>query len=307
MLVLPDERTAPVLDRLRTLGEVTVVAGDVRRELDIEALLTRADAVVHAAGVVGTDERRAQLMWDVNAYATETLLRRAVDMGLDPVVSVSSYSALFPPPDGVISLQTPTVDGRSAYARTKGYADRVARGLQDAGAPVVVTYPSSVVGPPFSTAPGVTQQGWSPIVRLAVAPRLRGGMQMIDVRDVAEVHARLMRPGRGPRRYLCGGVLMTFDEMVDALELGLQRPIRRVPVPMKVLLAAARAADFASRFVEMPAGLSFEAATLLTAGTPTDDSVTLRDLAMTWRPPQAAIVDSFVADARQQQVADPLT
>ncbi|ANI42132.1 NAD-dependent epimerase/dehydratase family protein [Mycolicibacterium vaccae] len=294
LLVLPQEQDAPVIGRLRALGEVDVVVGDVRDESTVTALLTGVDAVVHAAGVVGTDERRAQLMWDINAHATEHVLTRAVDLGLDPVVSVSSYSALFPPPDGVISADSPTSDGRSTYAKTKGYADRVARRLQDTGAPVVVTYPSSVVGAAFGgTAVGVTERGWAPIVRARVAPRVRAGMQMIDVRDVADVHTRLMRPGRGPRRYVCGGVMLTFDEMIDALEEGLGRPVRRIPLSPKVLLATGRLSDAFGRYVPLGDGLSYEAALLLTAATPTDDRATTEDLGLTWRSPHQAIVESF--------------
>ena len=40
-------------------------------------------------------------------------------------------------------------------------------------------------------------------------------------------------------------------------------------------------------------GLSYEAALLLTAATPTDDSATLADLDLTWRSPVAAIIASF--------------
>ncbi|SRX92822.1 UDP-glucose 4-epimerase [Rhodococcus jostii RHA1] [Mycobacterium shimoidei] len=292
LLVAPGDSTA-VLDRFRALGSVTVVVGDVRAASTIEDLLVDADALLHGAGIVGTDERRAQLMWEVNAYATEAILTRAVDLGLDPVVLVSSYSALWPPPDGIITPDSPTAYGRSAYAKTKGYADRVARRLQDTAAPVVATYPSSVVGPAFGTAPGVTERGWSPIVRWRVAPRVRGGMQMVDVRDVAEVHSRIMTAGRGPRRYVCGGQLLSFDEMIDALEAGLGRPIRRIGLSPKLLRAMGRLADVAGRYVPLGDGLSYEAAALLTAATPTDDTKTLRELGISWRPPAAAIIESL--------------
>ncbi|OBJ03815.1 dehydrogenase [Mycobacterium alsense] len=313
LLVAPDDPAAGgggLLDRLRPLGPVTVVIGDVRAATTVEELLAGADALVHAAGVVGTDERRARAMWDVNAFATEAILSRAVSLGLDPIVLVSSYSALFPPPNGIISPDSPTASGRSAYAKTKGYADRVARRLQADGAPVVVTYPSSVVGPAFGTAAGVTERGWAPIVRWALAPSVRGGMQMVDVRDVAEVHARLMEAGRGPRRYVCGGELLTFDEMIDALEHGLGRRIRRVPLSPKLLRAGGRVADVAGRYVPPGDGLSYEAALLLTAATPTDDSATLRDLRMTWRCPKAAIAESLRmgrGDGRRQQLRDPVS
>lgn len=295
LLVSPNEAAAPVLDRLRALGSLDVIVGDVRNESSVTELLTGADALLHAAGVVGTSERVAQLMWEVNAYATERIMTTAVELGLDPVVNVSSYSALFPPPDGVITPDSPTVPGRSAYAKTKAYADGVARKLQADGAPVVVTYPSSVVGPAFGTAPGVTERGWAPIVRFAVAPSVRGGMQMIDVRDVADVHARIMRPGKGPRRYVCGGVMLTFDAMIDALETGIGRPIRRIPLAPSLLRGIGRVSDGVSRFAPLADGLSYEAALLLTAATPTDDSRTLGDLEMQWRRPEEAIIESFRA------------
>lgn len=293
LLVGPDAEGAPVLRHLGEFDGVDVLSGDVRNAATIEALLDDCDAVLHAAGVVGTDNRRNALMWEINAHATEAVLTRAVERGLDPVLSVSSYSALFPSPTGVIGPDTPTAEGRSAYAQTKGYADRVARRLQAQGAPVVVTYPSSVVGEAFHTAPGVTERGWAPIVRFGVAPRLRGGMQMIDVRDVAAVHAGVMVPGRGPRRYVCGGEMVPFNDMISALERGSGRPIRRIPLSPAVFRGLSRVGDVLGAIVPMGDGLSYEAALLLTAATPTDDTATLADLGMTWRSPVDAIIASF--------------
>ncbi|QEN15201.1 NAD-dependent epimerase/dehydratase family protein [Mycolicibacterium sp. ELW1] len=295
LLVGPDADGAPVLDRFAEYGDAELLSGDIRDDATVDALLAGCDAVLHAAGVVGTDNRRSELMWQVNAHATEAILTRAVDKGLDPVVSVSSYSALFPPPSGVIGPDTPTAEGRSAYAKTKGYADCVARRLQSQGAPVVVTYPSSVVGKAFHTAPGVTERGWAPIARFGVAPRLRGGMQMIDVRDVADVHAAVMVPGRGPRRYVCGGVMVPFDDMVSAIERGTGRRITRIPLNPSLFRGISRIGDVLGGIVPMGDGLTYEAALLLTAATPTDDTATLGDLGMTWRSPTDAIVTSFPA------------
>jgi dihydroflavonol-4-reductase len=285
---------------------VDLQAGDIRDATTIEALLDGCDAVLHAAGVVGTDNRRNALMWEINAHATEAVLTRAVEKGLDPVVSVSSYSALFPAPNGVIGPDTPTAAGRSAYAQTKGYADRVARRLQAQGAPVIVTYPSSVVGEAFHTAPGVTERGWAPIVRFGVAPRLSGGMQMIDVRDVAAVHAAVMTPGGGPHRYVCGGVMVRFNDMISALARGSGRPFKRIPLSPRVFRGVSRIGDVVGRIVPMGDGLSYEAALLLTAATPTDDTATLADLGITWRSPTDAIIASFPRRHRgDEDLGDP--
>jgi nucleoside-diphosphate-sugar epimerase len=293
LLVAPGCAGEPVIPRLAALGEIDVLDGDIRAADTLTRLLDGCQAVLHAAGVVGTDRRREALMWDINAHATEAVLARAAEAGLDPIVSVSSYSALFPPPDGVITADTPPAAGRSPYAQTKAYADRAARRLQSRGAPVVITYPSSVVGPAFWTAAGVTERGWSPIVRAGVAPRMPGGMQMIDVRDVADVHAASMRAGRGPRRYVCGGVMLTFDEMVDALERGSGRRIRRIPLSPSLFRALGWIADQGARVMPLGDGLSYEAALLLTSATPTDDARTLADLGLkSWRSPRQAIIAS---------------
>ncbi|KZS83116.1 NAD-dependent epimerase/dehydratase family protein [Mycobacterium persicum] len=291
-----------LLQRLSKLGTITVLAGDVRDSDTVTRLLDGCDAVLHAAGVVGTDNRRAKLMWQVNAYATEAVLRQAHDRGLDPIVSINSYSALFPPPGPVIGPDTPTAAGRSAYAKTKGYADRVARRLQDEGAPIVLTYPSSVVGPAFTTAPGITEQGWAPILRTGVAPRLRNaGMMMVDVRDIAEVHVAAMRPGQGPKRYVCGGVMLSFEEMIAAFEAGSGRHIRRIPLSGRAFRTMGRIADVVGGLLPLGAGFSFEAAQLLTAAIPTDDSRTLAELGVTWHSPREAIIATFAHRTEEER------
>ena len=294
LLVEPGWDNPELLRRLSELGAITVLEGDVRESDTVARLLDGSDAVLHAAGVVGTDNRREKLMWEINAYATEAILRQAHDRGLDPIVSINSYSALFPPTGPVIGPDTPTAAGKSAYAKTKGYADRAARRLQDEGAPIVLTYPSSVVGPAFMTAPGITEQGWATIIRAGVAPRLRNaGMMMVDVRDIADVHIASMRPGRGPKRYVCGGVMLSFDEMISALEAGSGRHIRRIPVTGGMFRAVGKIADVIGGLLSLGAGFSFEAAQLITAAIPTDDSRTLAELGVTWHSPREAIITTF--------------
>ena len=291
VLVAPHEDPSLVA-QLAPSGRADVLTGDVRDASVVTDLLDGCDALIHAAGVVGTDDRQSDLMWQINAHATETILRAAVDAGLDPVVLVSSYAALFPSPDPVIGPDSPTATARSAYGQSKGYADRVARELQQSGAPVVVTYPASVVGPALQTAAGVTERGWAPIVRSRIAPVVDGGMQMIDVRDVADAHVALMRPGCGPRRYILGGQMLTFARMIDLLERGTGRRLIRIPLSGSVFRTVGRIADTMAGIVPV-GGLSYEAAQLVTAATPTDDSLTRADLALTWRSAETAILETF--------------
>lgn len=294
LLIHPDDSAENSLVPLGILdSQYETVVGDVRDPEVITELLTGCDAVLHAAGIVGVDNRRETLMWQVNTQATATLLTRAAGLGLDPIVHVASYSALFPCPDPVIGPDSPTADGRSAYGRTKSAADRIARALQAGGAPVVITYPSSVVGPAAGTHRGITALGWAALLKFGVSPSFDGGMAMIDVRDVADVHAAVMQPGRGPRRYMCGGEMVPFTSMLDMLEDATGHRLRRVPVSQGAMRALGRVCDVIARVLPISPGISYEAAWLLTAATPTDDSRTLDELNLSWRPIRQALIDSI--------------
>ncbi|NDV07023.1 NAD-dependent epimerase/dehydratase family protein [Rhodococcus sp. IEGM 248] len=294
LLMLPAESPDALLAAAgNDAALIEQVVGDIRDTQVVGRLLDGCDALLHAAGVVGTDDRREQLMWEINTQATAAILTRAALLGLDPIIHVASFSALFPSPDAVIGPDSPTASGRSAYGRTKAAADRIARALQDAGAPVVITYPTSVVGPGLGSTRGVTEQGWGAIVSGGVAPRFDGGMQMIDVRDVAAVHAAAMHPGRGPRRYVCGGELIKFNQLIDVLEHSSGRRLRRISLSGSTFRTLGRIADMIGKFTPLSAGLSYEAAWLLTSATPTDDSRTRDELGLTWRPARAALAATF--------------
>jgi dihydroflavonol-4-reductase len=269
-----------------------VVHGDVCHPEAVDRLLDGADALVHAAGVVGVDDRNEAAMWMVNVFATATVLAKAVARGLDPIVHLASYSALFPAETELIGPDSPTATGRSAYARTKGAGDRIARGFQDAGAPIVILYPSGIVGPPAGDRVGLAAEGWAPLLRFGVSVSFDGGMGLIDVRDVADLVVATLEPGRGPRRYVCGGETVPFDDIVDVLADATGRRVRRVNVSNRTLLRVGRAVDALSRLLPVPPVFTYEAAWLLTTAQRTDDSAALALLGRPWRSARQALRDA---------------
>lgn len=292
LLALPDE---DLHDALPGVGVdpawVEVVRGDLRSQADVEALLDGIDALVHAAGIVSVDDRLEDLMWEVNVHATSHLLHRATALGLEAIVHLASISALLPSADEVIGPDTPTAEARTAYGRTKAEGDRIARRLQDRGAPIAILYPSGVVGPPAGSRRGLTADGWDPIARFGVAPTFDGGFGMVDVRDVADLVVAALRPGAAPGRYVCGGEDVGFDQMVDAVAEALGRRVRRIPVPGRLLRLVGRVNDLLCRFLPVTPTLGHEAAWMLTTRVVTDDRAALHLLGRAWRPVHDAFVD----------------
>jgi uncharacterized protein YbjT (DUF2867 family) len=110
-------------------------------------------------------------------------------------------------------------------------------------------------------------------------------MGVVDVRDVALVIARSLVPDRGPRRYLVTGNYVTWEEWTTLLGEAIGRPVPFTEIPAESMI------DLVRRFDEQrDAGheglppLSVEAAVVMNAGRPGDDSATMRDLGITYRP-----------------------
>ena len=269
-----------------------VVEGDVADPTAVAELLDGAEGLLHLAGIVAVDDRREADMWRVNVEATRQLVTAAAGRGIDPIVQVSSYVALFPSATGVIGPDTPPAAGRSAYGRTKSAADQAMRRLQGDGVPVTVVYPPGIVGPALGDRPGIAAEGWAPLLRHRTTVTVRGIMPMVDVRDVADLFAALMQPGRGPRRLPIGGEVLTFDEVLDVLERATGRPFRRLRVGPRTFRGMGRAFDAAARVLPLPPSFSYEAAWLLTCGQRVDDSAALAALGRPWGDVRSALLEA---------------
>jgi nucleoside-diphosphate-sugar epimerase len=291
LLVRSPGRIAPAL-RPHGLEEPEHVVGDVTDAEAVNRALDGCDAVLHAANVYVLDSRRAAEMLAVNPRGTELVLRAAHERGLDPIVHVSSTVVFLPSNGRVLTPDAPLGSPPGAYARSKVAAERVARELQGTGAPVVIVNPGGVLGP--------RDPHMSDFVRLAYdvlrgrAPFLPpGSTAVVDVRDVAAVHAAVLEPGRGPRRYLASaGNLSLGDFVAEARRLtGRRLPAVRVPGPLA--LASGRAADLMQRALPMRLPLDSEAPWLMIDGARVDASATERDLGVRFRPPAESLADTY--------------
>lgn len=215
LLVRSPDRIAPALGPLG-VQDVGWSTGDVTDPASVRDAMDGCEAVLHAASVYSLDPRAAGRIRRTNVPGTRIVLATAREMGLDPVVHVSSIVALTPPHGEILSTETSVKSPPGTYFRSKADSERVARRFQAEGAPVVITHPGAVWGP--------CDPNWGDgpqLVRDILKGRLpmisKGGFPIVDVRDLANVHAAVMEPGRGPRRYMVGGTYLPFGEAIRML------------------------------------------------------------------------------------------
>lgn len=205
---------------LRPLGapRVEIVRGDVLDRDAVRRALHGSDAAIHAAGVYALDPRRRGEMWRTNVDGTQTVLGAALEAGCDPIVHVSSVVALWPLSQTRPAAPEPPVGTlRTPYFASKVAAERIARELQAAGAPVVTTYPGNVWGPHDPAAGEMI-----PLLRGFLGNRFPfrladAGITVTDVRWLARLHAALVRPGLGPRIVTASGHFVPFGEWFELL------------------------------------------------------------------------------------------
>ncbi len=281
-----------------TLGVDTsdFVLGDMTDPEAVAEALTGCDAVVHAAAVVTTDPSRAEEMIEANLAGARLVLGQASELGLDPIISVSSIAALFHPDLEVFSADLPATGGGDGYGQSKTRVEEYSRELQEAGAPVVITYPGMVFGPASGNQLGEAAEGVESVLRLRTVPGRGAAWTIIDVRDVGRLHALLLAPGRGPRRYMVGGQRVPAASLARMLSRASGQRIWHVPVPDVMLRVLGQAADVARPVLPAvfkdvtSAGMQY-----FTQMPASDDSPAERDLEMTWRPVEETLTDTVAS------------
>jgi dihydroflavonol-4-reductase len=293
LLVRDPGRIGPALDPLG-VTQVEVVVGDVTNPAAVQQAMEGCQAVVHAASVYSLDPRHAAAMAQTNPVGTDLVLGAAHRQGLDPIISVSSVGVFWPTTAARLTAGSPLGAGVGPYTRSKLAAELVARGYQQAGAPVVITYPGGVLGP-HDPQLSSTVRAIRDVLggRWPVLPH--GRVTLVDVREVAALHAAALRPGQGPRRYLLASPAVEVAELVGMLGELSGRRLSQITAPDWLLGSASRLADRAQRLVPLRLPVSAEAVAMtlsMSADVAVDDTWARQELAVGRRDLRQTLADT---------------
>lgn len=282
LLVRDPAKAAATLGALG-IDKVDFVTGDMTDEESVLKALKGCQAVLHCAAVVSTDRRRADEMMQANPRGAELVIGHAARLGLDPIVYVSSVAAVLTPGATLLTADMPVGTLESAYARSKAAAETYVRGLQERGAPVVITYPGSVVGPAAGSVLGEPAGGIAANLKTGSIATHDAAWSLIDVRDLGAIHAALMVKGQGPRRFMCGGHYLKMEQLAAVFQELTGREFKIMNMPGALLRGLGMAADAIGRIVPFDTVFTHEAMVCYTQSPPTDDSAVHDELGVRYR------------------------
>jgi nucleoside-diphosphate-sugar epimerase len=269
----------------------SIVVGDIASASDVKKAIQGCDAVIHMAAMVSTSKDDAERVYQTNLAAAENVLGQAVDAGCKKIIHVSSITAIYNPKAKTLNHKSPLGVAKNAYGRSKVECEKYARGLQDRGAPLHITYPASVIGP---DDPGLTEPHEGLIANLiGLGLDMPSGNQYVDVRDVALAHVALLTKRLPPGRYPLGGHYVTWKDLYATLKRLTGRNLVMLPVSGLSMRLLGRTLDAIKPLIDSRTPISHEAMVYATNWVKLENSKTEKDLGISFRPFEQSLVEAI--------------
>ncbi|MBW2423290.1 MAG: NAD-dependent epimerase/dehydratase family protein [Deltaproteobacteria bacterium] len=254
--------------------------------------LRDCDGLVHTAAPVALGFGRSAARQAVreNLRAIRLLVEAALERGMERIVHLSSTTVFDCRGLEIADEKAPIVEGGDAYARSKAAPERRVRELQAQGAPISIVYPSAVVGP---DDPGLSE-GMAGLAGQLQAGVLvtSSGFQLVDVRDLAEVHLGLIERSPAAGRYIAVSRYMPWEEFATLLDQSAGIRLPRMRLPGRGVRAIGAAGDLLRRFVEVDPAISREATRFATQWVEFDATGTREALGVEFRDPRETLDDA---------------
>jgi dihydroflavonol-4-reductase len=272
------------------------VSGDLFAPQLAEAM-SGCDAVFHVAAMYSLWKRDRDAVMRTNVDGTRNVLEAARRAGVPRVVHTSSVAAIGVRDDAFgaytpdETYQSPPEKLIGTYKKSKYYGEQEAVRAAAAGQDVVIVNPTTPIGP-YDAKPTPTGEI---IVRFCTGRMpayVDTGLNLVDVRDVADGHIAAFERGVTGERYILGNENLTLRAMLERLSAITGRPAPSVRLPAAVPLAYAAVGEYVLAPLGVRPDVPLEAVRMSKQRMYYDVSKGVRQLALARRPVTTALTDA---------------
>ncbi len=200
---------------------VEVVSGSITSAADVARAIDDVTHVFHLAGHVSRNPDDAASMYQVHVEGTRLLceaarvakVKRIVLASSSGTVAVSRRADEMPDETSAAPID---IVARWPYYASKVYQEETARRACGDAVPLVICNPSLLLGPGDERLSSTRDVLLFLARDVPIVPG--GGLNFVDVRDVAVALVSAMERGQPGERYLLGGQNWTFAEFFGRLE-----------------------------------------------------------------------------------------
>ena len=272
--------------------DVEVVTGDLREPESLSPAMRGVRTLYHCAADYRLYARDSSELYESNVAGTRNILSAAADAGVGKVVYTSSVGALGLHPDGRPADENVPVTLEKMighYKRSKFLAEREAEIWVGRGLPVVLVHPTFPVGD-LDVKPTPTGQMILDYLARKMPAYVDTGLNVVDVRDVAEGHLLAAERGEPGEKYILGNRNMTLKQILDLLAEITGLPRVRIRLPLWVPLTFAALDTSLSRLTGRTPRVSVESVRMSGHRMYFDPGKAVRELGL----PQSPVRDALV-------------
>jgi dihydroflavonol-4-reductase len=228
--------------------------GDIRDGESVKAALKGCDTFYQTAALYVFWAPDMKVLYDVNVEGTKIALNAALEQGIEKVVYTSSMVAL-----GFHGAKSPANedaefnlwDTGDHYAKSKYLGEVEARKICEKGLPLVIVNPATIIGV-RDIKPTPSGQVILDVINKKMPAYINGGVNVVDVEDVARGHILAAQKGRIGERYILGNENMSIRDYLGLIGevAGVKPP--KFKIPYSVAITMGYVFQFLSNIIRRP-------------------------------------------------------
>ena len=212
--------------------DVEPMTGDLRDADSLGRAVAGCGLVFHVAADYRLWAKEPSELYRSNVDGTRNVLEAARQAGVERVVYTSTVGCIGVPDGGIGNEDLPVslADMAGDYKRSKFLAEQVALEFARGGLPVVIVNPTAPVGD-HDVKPTPTGKIVVDFLNGDMPAFIDTGLNVVDVRDIAEGHWLACERGRQGERYILGSENLTLAQILQQLAqiTGRRAPTTRLP------------------------------------------------------------------------------
>lgn len=227
--------------QLREL-DVERIDGDLRDAGSLERAAMGCGAVFHVAADYRLWTKHPKEMYRSNVEGTKNLLLAARRSGVERVVYTSTVGCIGFEEGKLANEDSPVNLEQMAghYKRSKFLAEVEALRFAREGFPVVIVNPTAPVGD-HDFKPTPTGKTIVDFLRGEMPAYLDTGLNLVDVRSIAQGHLLALEKGKAGERYILGCENLTLRQILERIGAQSNRKAPKIRIPYAVAYLAALA------------------------------------------------------------------
>jgi len=274
---------------------VRIVYGDITDEKRVLEAARGQTHVIHLAGLISYWRRDFSGLMRVNWLGVRAVVEACLRAHIHRLVHVSSVGAIgFRKRGELIDEATPFNWPPYFHYMTSKYLGQkvVEEAAQEKGLNAVIFNPASIMGPGDPVLETPHNQLYARVYGGRMSGSFRGGLGVVDVRDVTAIIMKGLELDRAGEKYLLVGANLYYPEVLRLIGKHAQRPVHPFLVPASLLSAAGLSLELVSHLTRKKPLLTYAYGRLSGWTTFYSNEKSCRDFSHEYLPIEKTIQDS---------------